>query len=85
MKNNGSGGGEVDIKGSNLKLTIYVDRSMVEGYIDNINQITVFGFNTDQNSDSFKMVSDLGNAIVKKIKITKLSDAYNQNTNAYWG
>lgn len=84
MKTNGSGGGTVAIDGSTIKLTIYVDRSLVEAYLDDKNEISVYTFNKYKESNSLKMYSDKNNAIIKKIKIVQLSDAYGQNKEAYW-
>lgn len=84
-KTSGSGSGHCNPSGSTLKMTIYVDRSMVESYFEDINEITVYAFNTYQDSNSLKMYSKQSKAIVKNIVITKLNDAYGQNKEAYWG
>ena len=83
-KNSGSGGGHCEPSGSTLKMTIYVDRSMMESYLEDINEITVFAFNSYKDSNSIKVYSKQGNALIKNIEITKLSDAYGQNKSAYW-
>lgn len=80
MRNNGSGGGSVYLNGENIKLTIYIDRSMVESYLNNKNEITTFSFNTSSSANGVKLYSDGTTATIVSLKVSSISS----EAEAYW-
>ena len=84
MRNNGSGGGAVDLRGENLKLTVYIDRAMAEAYLNGKNQLTAFGYNYSQFSNKLKLHSNGDSARVKSIAIYKLKSSRGETVDAHW-
>jgi len=76
MKNNGSGKGVVDIGEENLILTVYVDRSMIEAYINGRNQGTCFGYNVSENSNGILLYSTGTGAEILSLKVYRMSSAF---------
>jgi len=86
MWNNRSGGNVVEISnGSLVTLTIFIDRAMVEAFLDDYNEITVFGYNTSKNANGISMYAYGGNPSVVSIQIYSMASAYGKTENSYWG
>jgi len=84
LKNHASGGGVVEIEG-NVKLTMYVDRSLIEGYLNDTNEISTLVWSKYKESDGIRVYSNGTKAAIKSLKLTTLSSAYGYDTPAYWG
>lgn len=84
LKNHMSGGGVQSIEGS-VRFKIFVDRSFVECYLNDKNEISTLAFNKYQGSNSIKLYAKNGKAKIKTIKIYSLVSAYGYNNEAYWG
>lgn len=85
LKNLPSGGGIQNLNGDLVKLTIFVDRSMVECYLNDKNEIATMAWNKNKDADSLKLYCKSGKAIIKKMKIVSLTGAYGCDKPAYWG
>ena len=85
MRNNGAGGGTVPTDDGTLVFTVYVDRSMVEAYLNDANQATVFGYNTSYAANGVRIYSEGGQAVIRSIAVHRLNSAYGTTVPAYWG
>jgi len=88
LKNNycyGVQGGKVDLKGENLKLRIFLDRSMLEVYINNRKSLTTRVFPSRGDSMGLQIWAD-GNITVKSMKVWRMKSAYGDGTIVppYW-
>ena len=83
LKNHMSGGGIQPIEG-NIRFKIFVDRSFVECYLNDKNEISTMVFNKYEASNSIKLYAKNGKAKIKQIKVISLSSAYGFNKPAYW-
>ncbi len=84
LKNHLSGGG-VQVINGNVQFKIFVDRSFVECYLNDKNEISTLAFNKYEKSNSIKLYAKNGKATIKRIKINSLSSAYGYDNPAYWG
>lgn len=84
MNNNGSGSGIVNVEG-NICLTVFVDRSMVEAYIKDQQQITVFGFHASKNASGIEVYANHSSAQIVKMKVSKMGSSHPYDKEAYWG
>ena len=84
MRNNGAGGGTVSVEG-NLVFTVYVDRAMVETYLNGKNQSTVFGYNQSPTANGVKVFSSGKTAKIRKITVYRMNSAHGDTVPAYWG
>lgn len=82
MRNNGAGGGTVSCDGEDICLTIFVDRAMVEAYLNGKNQVTAFGYNTSASADGIKLFGST--AIVKKMAVYELGSSSGNDVPAFW-
>lgn len=86
MWNNRSGGSVVELaKDSPVTFTIFVDRSMVEAFLGDYNEITVFGYNSSKNAKGISMYSSGGNPSVLSLQIYTMTSAYGETESSYWG
>lgn len=83
LKNHMSGGGIQPIEG-NIRFKIFVDRSFIECYLNDKNEISTMVFNKYEASNSIKLYAKNGKAKIKQIKVISLSSAYGFNKPAYW-
>lgn len=83
MRNNGAGGGTVAVEG-NLLFTVYVDRAMVETYLNDKNQSTVFGYNQSATANGVKVFSTGKTATIRRITVYRLNSARGETVPAYW-
>lgn len=83
LKNHMSGGGIQPIEG-NIRFKIFIDRSFVECYLNDKNEISTMVFNKYEASNSIKLYAKNGKAKIKQIKVISLSSAYGFNKPAYW-
>ncbi len=84
MRNNGAGGEVVALNGDEIRLTVFVDRAMVEAYLNDKNQVTAFGYNTSAAADGVKLFSSGGTAVVKSLSVYELSSSTGYDVPAYW-
>ena len=84
MRNNGAGGGTVALNGEEVKLTIFVDRAMVEAYLNGKNQVTAFGYNTSETADGLKLYSSGNTAVIKSLTVYKLGSSTGYDVPAFW-
>jgi len=84
MRNNGAGGGTVALNGEEVKLTIFVDRAMVEAYLNGKNQVTAFGYNTSSTADGLKLYSSGSNAVIKSLVVYELESSTGYDVPAFW-
>ena len=84
MRNNGAGGGNVSVEGD-LVFTVYVDRAMVETYLNGKNQSTVFGYNRSPTANGIKVFSSGETAKIRKITVYRMNSARGETVPAYWG
>ena len=84
MNNNGSGSGKVEVNGGLITFTIYVDRAMVESYINDEKQITTFGYNTSKTANGIKMYSSGNSARVVNLEIYNMHSSTKHDIDAYW-
>lgn len=85
MRNNGAGGGTVPLGGEDIRLTVFVDRSMVEAYLNGRNQVTVFGYNVSPNANGLRLYSSGKEAEVKSIRIYHMHSGMQEDIPAFWG
>lgn len=84
MRNNGSGGGRVEVSGDIVKFTVYVDRAMVEAYLNDKNQVTAFGYNSSQSADGLMFYSNKSTTQIVSLKVYSLSSSHGNDVDAYW-
>ncbi len=84
MRNNGAGGGNVQWNGESLKLTVFVDRAMVEAYLDAANQVTAYGYNASADATGLELHSSGNTAVVKSIYVYALGSSTGSDVPAYW-
>lgn len=85
MRNNGAGGGTAALSGEEIHLTVFVDRAMVEAYLNGKNQVTAFGYNTSAAADTVKLYSSGGTAVIKSLSVYELCSSTGYDVSAYWG
>lgn len=78
-------GGKVDLKGENLQLHIYLDRSMVEAYINHRKSLTTRVFPSKGDAMGLKLWAD-GNITVKSMNVWEMKSAYGDGSivPGYW-
>lgn len=84
MRNNGSGSGVVALNGKEIKLTVFVDRAMVEAYLNGKNQVTAFGYNTSETADGLKLYSSGNTAVIKSLTVYELGSSTGYDVPAFW-
>ena len=84
MRNNGSGSGVVALNGKEIKLTVFVDRAMVEAYLNGKNQVTAFGYNTSETADGLKLYSSGNTAVIKSLTAYELGSSTGYDVPAFW-
>lgn len=84
MRNNGAGGGTVAITGD-VELTIFVDRAMVEAYLNGTNQATAFGYNASPDADGVRLFASGGDAVIKRLAVYELQSSTGNDAPAFWG
>ncbi|WP_449538883.1 GH32 C-terminal domain-containing protein [Ferdinandcohnia sp. Marseille-Q9671] len=77
-------GGELKLNGDNLKLHIYLDRSMIEAYANGKKSITTRVYPTLEDALGLELWSSHGKAKVKSMKIWELGSAYGNTVPSYW-
>lgn len=85
MRNNGAGGGTVELAGEEIQLTVFVDRAMVEAYLNGKNQVTAFGYNTSPDADGLKIFSSGNTAAIKSLRVYALGSSTGYDVPAFWG
>lgn len=85
MRNNGAGGGQVPLNGENICLTVFVDRSMVEAYLNGLNQVTAFGYNESSEANGLSLYSSGKEAKVRSLRIYRVHSSLQENIPAFWG
>ena len=85
MRNNGAGGGTVELDGEEIQLTVFVDRAMVEAYLNGKNQVTAFGYNTSSDADGLKIFSSGNTAVIKSLRVYALGSSTGYDVPAFWG
>lgn len=85
MRNNGAGGGTVELDGEEIQLTVFVDRAMVEAYLNGKNQVTAFGYNTSPDADGLKIFSSGNTAVIKSLRVYALGSSTGYDVPAFWG
>ncbi|WP_235950185.1 GH32 C-terminal domain-containing protein [Paenibacillus apii] len=71
-------GGTVDIGTENIKLHIYVDRSMVEAYLNGLKSLTTRAYPTRGDAKGVRLWANdnTGTVVVKSLKIWEMNSAY---------
>ncbi|NHC40528.1 glycoside hydrolase [Bacillus sp. MM2020_1] len=77
-------GGELKIGKENLKLHIYLDRSMIEAYANGKKSITSRVYPTLSDALGLELWSNGGNAKVVSMKVWEMGSAYGETVPAYW-
>ncbi len=79
-------GGKVDLGSENLKLHVYLDRSMVEAYINSRKSLTTRVFPSKSDAMGLQLWAD-GNIKIQSMKVWEVKSAYGDGTivPAYWG
>ncbi|MDI4643524.1 GH32 C-terminal domain-containing protein [Cohnella hashimotonis] len=68
-------GGPVDLDGDNLRLHIYLDKSMIEAYINGIKSLTTRIFPFGHDAQGLKLMGD-SSIVVKSLEIWEMQSAY---------
>lgn len=84
MRNNGAGSGVVELEGETIQLTVFVDRAMVEAYLNGKNQVTAFGYNSSADAEKLKLYSDGGSATVTRLVVYELGSSTGYDVPAFW-
>ncbi len=84
MRNNGAGGGTVELSGEEIRLTVFVDRAMVEAYLNDRNQVTAFGYNVSHSADGLLLHSSGSTAVIKSICVYELGSSTGTDVPAFW-
>ncbi len=71
----GTQGGPLPLGGANLKLDVFVDRSMIEAYANGHKAITTRAYPTRRDATGIRLWAD-GGAVVKSMKVWKMDSAY---------
>ncbi|MEY2191882.1 GH32 C-terminal domain-containing protein [Neobacillus sp. BF23-41] len=77
-------GGELKIGKENLKLHIYLDRSMIEAYVNGKKSITSRVYPTLSDALGLELWSNGGKAKVVSMKVWEMGSAYGETVPAYW-
>ncbi len=77
-------GGNLDLKGENLKLDIYVDRSLIEAFVNDRNSVTAKAYTTLPDSMGLKLYSTGGTGKVKKLQVYSMKSIYGQVVPPYY-
>ncbi|MFC7322438.1 GH32 C-terminal domain-containing protein [Halobacillus campisalis] len=78
-----SNSGELELDGENLKLSLYVDRSMIEAYANGKKSITTRAYPTRSDALGIKLWSKQGKAKIESMKIWEMDSAYGEEAPAY--
>lgn len=84
MRNNGAGSGVVELNGEDIRLTVFVDRAMVEAYLNGRNQVTAFGYNASADSEGLKLYSSGGEVTVTRLVVYELGSSTGCDVPAFW-
>jgi len=84
MRNNGAGSGVVEWNGETIRLTVFVDRAMVEAYLNGKNQVTAFGYNASADAEGLKLYASGGEVMVTSIAIYELGSSMRFDVPAFW-
>lgn len=85
MRNNGAGSGVAALQeGEAIQLTVFVDRAMVEAYLNGKNQVTAFGYNASADSEGLKLYSSGGEATVTRLVVYELESSTGYDVPAFW-
>lgn len=84
MRNNGAGGGTVTLDGDRVRLTIFVDRAMVEAYLNEKNQVTAFGYNTAATANGIRLYSSGKTAVIEEMTVYELGSSGEYDVPAFW-
>ncbi|TYP71890.1 beta-fructofuranosidase [Paenibacillus methanolicus] len=78
--NKGIQKGTVDIGTENVKLRIYLDKSMVESYLNGLKSITTRTYSTREDAKGLQLWADANTSsiVVKSLKVWKMNSAYVQ-------
>lgn len=68
-------GGQVDLADGNLKLHIYLDKSMIESYINGTKSLTTRIFPFRHDAQGLKLLGD-ASTVVKSLEIWDMNSAY---------
>ncbi|MFF2596788.1 GH32 C-terminal domain-containing protein [Priestia megaterium] len=78
-----SNSGNLELDGENLKLSLYVDRSMIEAYANGKKSITTRAYPTRSDALGIKLWSKNGTAKIKSMKVWEMDSAYGEKVPAY--
>jgi len=81
-------GGELKLHGAHLYLHIFLDRSMVEVYANNLKSLTSRVYPTRSDAIGLQLFSSNGNITVKKMEVWEMGSAYTEDGKvapAYFG
>ncbi|MFD0670846.1 GH32 C-terminal domain-containing protein [Cohnella sp. GCM10027633] len=78
--NKGIQTGTVDIGSENVKLHIYLDKSMVEAYLNGLKSITTRIYSTREDANGLQLWGDANTSsiVVKSLKVWRMNSAYTQ-------
>ncbi|WP_230986800.1 GH32 C-terminal domain-containing protein [Cohnella fermenti] len=73
-------GGTVDIGTDTIKLHIYVDRSMIEAYLNGLKALTTRAYPTRSDATGLQLWAnaDAGTVVVKSLKVWAMNSAYDE-------
>ncbi|WP_257391670.1 GH32 C-terminal domain-containing protein [Halalkalibacter krulwichiae] len=77
-------GDVMELDGENLKLHIYLDRSMVEAYANNYKSLTSRVYPTRSDALGLELWSEKGEVTIKSMEVWELGSAYGETVPAYW-
>ncbi|RCW51954.1 GH32 C-terminal domain-containing protein [Paenibacillus prosopidis] len=71
-------GGIADIGTENIKLRTFIDRSMVESYLNGLKALTTRAYPTRSDAKGIRIWanSDTGTVVIKKLKVWEMNSAY---------
>ncbi len=77
-------GDVMDLGGENLKLHIYLDRSMVEAYANGYKSLTSRVYPTRFDALGLELWSENGKVTIKSMEVWELGSAYGETVPAHW-
>jgi sucrose-6-phosphate hydrolase SacC (GH32 family) len=81
-RSNGIQGGKLELAGENLKLHIYLDRSMIEAYANGLKSLTTRTYPSRPDSLGLQIWSD-GSVSIKSMEVWEMNSAFGPTVPAY--
>lgn len=81
-RSKGIQGGKLELNGENLKLHIYLDRSMIEAYANGLKSLTTRAYPSRPDSLGLQIWGD-GSILVKSMQVWEMNSAYGATVPAY--